>query len=160
MAEAKIGLNRGQWNPDVDRDATYGVTGVGDTLKNPAGGRYFRALPVHVDLINQYYQTCLGMYDSGSGWNDSYDEQGRWWASGRTYWGPYITTLVKPNAGPSCDRDSSVTNIDIKEPSSYHSTIVQVSRCDGSVTQVSENIDQLVWIAAGSINGGDKVEEF
>ena len=45
--------------------------------------------------------------------------------------GPYVTTLVKPNAGPACDVDSSVTNIDVKEPSSYHSTIVQVALCDG-----------------------------
>ena len=99
------------------------------------------------------------MYDSGSGWNGSSDEQGRFWSAGRVFWGPYITTLVKPNAGPACDTDNSVTDIDVKEPSSYHSTIVQVAKCDGSVSQVSENIDQLVWIAAGSINGSDQTPD-
>jgi prepilin-type N-terminal cleavage/methylation domain-containing protein len=158
LAEAKIGLNRGQWDPTLrPRDATYRVV-VGSRLQRSdnAAGRAWRAIPSHVTLINQYYTQCLSMYDAGSGWSGESDEQGRFWAAGRVYWGPYITTLVRPNAGPSCDWDSSVTDIDVKEPSSYHSTIVQAARCDGSVSQISENIDQLVWIAAGSINGADQ----
>ncbi len=160
LAEAKIGLNRGQWDPSIRPRIEWYRVVVGSRLQRAgnAAGRVWRATQPHVDLINQYYDTCLSMYDSGSGWNGASDEQGRFWAAGRVYWGPYITTLVRPNAGPSCDVDTSVTDIDVKEPSSYHATIVQAAKCDGSVSQISETIDQFIWIGAGSINGADTVE--
>ena len=72
----------------------------------------------------------------------------------------FLGTLVGPNAGPACDNDRSVTDLSIKEPSSYHTGGVQAVLCDGSVKFVSENIDQLVWIAAGSINGGETLSEW
>jgi prepilin-type processing-associated H-X9-DG protein len=160
-SELQMGMNRGQWDPAAqNRDPSYRVV-VGSRLERPsasAGGndnerRTWRATPGHITMINNYYQTCLGIYDSGGGWNNSSDEQGRFWAAGRVFWGPYHTTLIGPNAGPSCDVDSSVTDIDLKEPSSHHSGGVQVLLGDGSVRFVSNSIDQTVWISAGSING-------
>lgn len=38
---------------------------------------------------------------------------------------------------------------------SYHTGGVQVGRCDGSVSFVSQNIDILAWRAIGSIDGGE-----
>jgi prepilin-type N-terminal cleavage/methylation domain-containing protein len=38
---------------------------------------------------------------------------------------------------------------------SYHTGGVQVGRCDGSVSFVSQNIDTLIWRALGSIDGGE-----
>ena len=160
-SELKIGRNTGQWDPTVrPREEWYRVvTGSRLQRSNNDAGRVWRATPAHIQAIKQYYeQTCLAMFDSGSGWNGSSDEQGRFWAAGRVYWGPYFTTLVKPNAGPSCDVDNSVTDIDVKEPSSYHPGGVQAAMCDGSVRFISETIDQANWIAAGSIDDGDQTE--
>jgi prepilin-type processing-associated H-X9-DG protein len=38
---------------------------------------------------------------------------------------------------------------------SYHTGGVQVGRCDGSVSFVTQNIDLNVWRALGSIDGGE-----
>ncbi|MHB8902539.1 MAG: DUF1559 domain-containing protein [Thermoguttaceae bacterium] len=158
MSELQIGLNSGQWTAGGKRIEWYGVTGTGNLERAAnSAGRVWNNSAAHITQLNTYYQACLAMYDAGSGWNGSYDEQGRWWAAGRVYWGPYHTTLIRPNAGPSCDRDTSVTNIDIKEPSSYHPGGVQVLKCDGSVTFASETINQANWIAAGTIRGGETV---
>jgi prepilin-type N-terminal cleavage/methylation domain-containing protein len=160
LAEAKIGLNSGQWNQAIRPRITWYRVVTGTPLERAANqaGRAWNNTAAHITLINTYYNTCLSMYDSGSGWDSISDEQGRFWAAGRVYYGPYVTTLVKPNAGPSCDRDASPTDIDIKEPSSAHSGGVLAALCDGSVTFVSETINQAAWIAAGSVNGGDQTQ--
>jgi hypothetical protein len=158
MAEARLGRNQGMWDP-TKRDPAYRVTGTGNLLQSPVVGsdRTFRNNPTDIATINAYYQNCLSMYDSGSGWHDDSDQQGRFWVSGRAFWAPYCTTLVGPNAGPSCDNDTSVTTMDVKEPSSYHPGGVQVLKADGSAAFVSETIDQGIWISSGTINGGESV---
>lgn len=161
-SELQIGLNQGKWDPDrPSRDPSYRVV-TGNRVQRTANaqGRVWKNSQAHIDELNADYQTCLDMYDSGSGWHGSSDEQGRFWAAGRAYWAPYHTTLIGPNAGPSCDFDSSVTNIDIKEPSSHHSGGVHVLMGDGRVEFVGDSIDQRTWIALGSIAGDDKVGEF
>ena len=163
MSELRIGLNKGKWQtgPGVPRDPSYGVTGIPRVQwANNTAGRTWSNSPGHVALLQDAYNGCLAMYDAGSGWSGSYDEQGRFWAAGRTFWGPYHTTLIKPNAGPACDYDTSVTNIDIKEPSSYHTGGVQAVLCDGSVRFISESLDQATWIAAGSINGSEAIGDW
>jgi prepilin-type N-terminal cleavage/methylation domain-containing protein/prepilin-type processing-associated H-X9-DG protein len=161
-AEAQIGLNTGRWDPSITpRSRWHRVTGAG-RLQRGGGtnNRVWRNTQAHMDAINTYYDNCLARYDAGSGWNGASDEQGRHWAGGRVYWGPWSTTLVGPNAGPSCDNDNSVTDMSIKEPSSYHTGGVQVLLADGSVRFVSENIDQGTWIAAGSIRGNETMGEW
>ncbi len=162
MSELRIGLNKGRWIAgQLPRDPSYRViTGQRLQRSNNRQGRIWRSIPAHAAQIQAYYQDCLAKYDAGTGWHGSSDEQGRFWAAGRVFWGPYHTTLVGPNAGPACDNDRSVTDLSIKEPSSYHTGGVQAVLCDGSVKFVSENIDQLVWIAAGSINGGETLSEW
>jgi prepilin-type N-terminal cleavage/methylation domain-containing protein/prepilin-type processing-associated H-X9-DG protein len=158
LAEARIGLNSGQWDP-ARRPRIFWyrvVTGAALERAANAAGRAWDNSAAHITLINTYYNNCLSMYDSGSGWDGASDEQGRFWCAGRVYYGPYCTTLVRPNAGPSCDVDTSVTNMDIKEPSSAHAGGVMAAMCDGSVTFVSETLDQAIWIGAGSINGGEQ----
>ena len=162
MSECRIGLNWGQWDPTVrPREPAYRVvTGTRLQRSNNSAGRVWRNTPAHIAQINTYYQNCLAMYDAGTGWHGSSDEQGRYWASGRVYWGPWHTTLVGPNKGPSCDRDSSVTDMDLRDPSSYHEGGVHALLADGSVKFVSENIDQGLWIAVGSIRGNETVGEW
>ncbi len=157
MSEARLGRNQGMWDPSK-RDPSYRVTATGDLLQpSPRLGnaRTFTTRPADLAAINAYYQNCLSMYDAGSGWNSQSDEQGRFWVRSNALWASHITTLVAPNAGPSCDIDTSVTNINVKEPSSYHPGGVQVLRADASGSFVSETIGQAVWIAAGTINQGE-----
>ena len=152
MSEAHIGLNRGQWDPTAKpRDPSYVVI-VGTALRRGTAA-FFRATPADIATINTYYNTCLSMYDSGSGWHSSYDEQGRMWAAGRTTWGPWMSTLVGPNAGPGCDNDTSVTDQSVKEASSHHPGGVNLLLVDGSVKFTAESVNQATWMGAGSING-------
>jgi len=158
MAEGRLGRNAGMWDP-TKRDPRYRVV-VGSALtQSPVIGhsRTFTGSAVDMARINAYLQQCLQMYDAGSGWGGENDRQGRFWVSARAFWGPHITTLVAPNAGPACDQDDSVTTIDLKEPSSYHPGGVQTLKADGSGTFVSETIGQAVWIAQGSMNGGETI---
>ena len=149
MSEARIGLNAGQWNAAAPkRDPSYRVV-VGTTLRT-GGSAVFRADPAQIAIINTYFNSCLAMYDGGTGWDGQSDEQGRWWAWGGAFRGPYITTFVGPNAGPSCDNDASVTDIQLKEPSSLHPGGAMTLRADASVGFVGETVDQAIWIGAGT----------
>lgn len=161
MAEARIGRNQNQWDPTVTpRDSSYRVV-TGSALRGGSiGGAVFRATPTDIPKINAYYQSCLNAYDSGSGWNGSSDEQGRFWASGRVFWGPWITTFVGPNAGPSCDNDNSITDMSVKEPSSYHTGGILALLGDGSVKFVSDSVNQAIWISAGTVGGGETQGEW
>ncbi len=154
-AELQIGLNAGKWNPAIPPQPYYRVTGTGN-----APSSVITANAASAKLIKTYYQGCLSKYKSGSGWNSSSDEQGRFWAAGRVYWGPWHTTLIGPNAGPSCDNDTSVTTMQVKEPSSYHVGGAQVLLGDGSVRFISQNINQLTWIGLGSIRGQESLGTF
>lgn len=163
MAEAQIGLNTGSYAglPKPRKPWYRVVTGSRLQRANNTNGRVWRGQDgTHIAAINAYYDNCLAMYDAGSGWNGSSDEQGRFWAAGRVFWGPWVTTLVSPNAGPACDNDNSVTDMSVKEPSSHHTGIVQVVLADGSVRAVSENIDQGTWMSVGSIRGGETLGEW
>lgn len=162
VSEQRVGLNRGQWQAGSKPREPYYRVVVGSRLERTANtaGRAWTNSPAHQALINTYYQNCLSMYDAGTGWSGESDEQGRFWAGGRVYWGPWITTLVRPNAGPSCDLDASTTDMDVKEPSSYHVGGVHCLMADGAVRFVSENINQGIWIAVGSRAGNESVGEF
>jgi len=159
MAEARLGRNQGQWDP-TKRDPSYVVTGVGSLTQSPSLGghnRTFTNSAVDIARINAYYQTCLAAYDAGTGLAGDHDQQGRFWTGARAVWASYCTTLLGPNAGPGCDADTSVTTVDVKEPSSYHPGGVQTLRGDASADFASETIDQAIWIALGSIKGGELV---
>ena len=165
MSECQIGLNAGRWDPAARPRTKWYRVNVGSTLTNGRDSNYwrravFRADAADMATINAYYANCLAAYDSGSGWNGASDEQGRFWASGRVFWGPWHTTLVGPNKGPSCDNDNSVTTMSVKDPSSYHTGVVTILLADGSCRAVSDQIDQGVWISLGSIAGREPIGEF
>lgn len=152
MAESKIGRNQGQWDSTKSsREESYRVV-VGSTLRQSISGNSatFKNTTAYLTAINTYFDSCIGMYDAGSGWDGQSDEEGRWWAWGGAFRGPYITTLVGPNAGPSCDNDASVTDIQVKEPNSAHPGGILGVRADASVGFLSETTDQAAWIALGS----------
>ena len=159
MAECMMGQNQGMWSTSR-RDPVYRVINAGDLIQNPAIGsnRSFTNSATDIATINTYYNNCLSMYDAGSGWEDQSDQQGRFWAACNSWWAPYCTTLVGPNAGPGCDNDASVTIVQVKESSSYHPGGAQALKADGSVSFASETIDQATWIALGTIRGGEAVQ--
>jgi prepilin-type N-terminal cleavage/methylation domain-containing protein len=163
-SEQQVGLNTGRWDPNQRPRSRWHRVVVGNPRlqwANNTNGRHWTNTQQRIDQINAYYEgRCIARYDSGAGWNDSSDEQGRFWAAGRVFWGPWLTTLVRPNAGPSCDNDNSVTDMSVKEPSSYHPGGVHGLMADGAVKFLSENIDQATWIAIGSIAGDDVTGEF
>jgi prepilin-type N-terminal cleavage/methylation domain-containing protein len=158
MGEAVLGRNQGMWDPSARRrDQGYTVRTGANLTQSISGNQYvFKNTQPYINIINTYYKgTCLSMYDAGSGYSSSEDENGRWWAVGRTSTGPQITTLVGPNAGPGCDNDTSVTEAKVKEPGSYHPGGCLMLRCDASVAFESTTINQATWIALGSIRGGE-----
>lgn len=157
MSEQQIGLNRGKWDPAVTpRDPSYRVV-VGSDLRRGSEW-WWRVTPADITAINAYYANCLSMYDSGSGWNSASDEQNRFWAAGQVNRGPWMTTLIGPNAGPGCDNDTSVTVTRVKEASSHHAGGVMTLLADGSVKFTAESIDQATWMSAGSINGKETLK--
>ena len=159
MSECQLGQNQGRWST-AKRDPAYIVPSVGgDLLQNPVIGsnRTFTPSAADIATIKTYYASCLAAYDAGSNWHDDYDQQGRFWVAGRAVWASYCTTLIGPNAGPGCDNDTSVTDLRVKEASSYHPGGALYLRADGSVSFASETIDQGTWIAVGTIKGGESV---
>jgi len=158
MSEGRLGQaatgTTAQWDT-TKRDPRFRVV-VGSGLTGP-NGQIFKNTAADMAAIKTYYQTCLGMYDAGSGWENQDDLQGRQWAACQSFTGSYCTTLVGPNAGPACDVDASTTVIDLREPSSYHPGGVQVLKADASVSFASDTIDQAIWIGAGSRAGGESV---
>lgn len=147
MSERQIGNNTGK------RDLTWRVSTAGSMGSNP---RILTTSQTDINTINTYWDACAAQLTSSGAHGDD-DDAGRFWASGRWWWGPFFNTLVPPNSkGPGgCDNDTSVTEVRIQQATSYHTGGVQALMMDGSTIFVSENIDQRVWIASGSINGGE-----
>ena len=151
MSEVKIGTNGGT------RDDTWRVTDAGDLTSTLGYNRTFSDDQIDVDAINTYYDNCVSLWQTGASHGESDDVQ-RFWASGRSFFGPWFNTLLPPNPnGPHCDNDGSVTELRVKNTNSYHRGGVQVLMIDGAVTFVSENIDQRVWIGSGTMRGNEIV---
>lgn len=121
--------------------------------------RRFDNSPANLAAIVAYHNNCLANAPTAAK-NGEDDQAGRFWASGRVHWGPWFNTLMVPNTDVACDQDTSVTTMDIKSASSWHTGGVQVVLADGSVRFVSENIDHGTWVAAGSKSGGETLGEW
>mgnify|MGYP001171560103 CR=1 FL=1 len=148
-SEIAMGSNQGK------RDFTARNSAAGDLTSTTSGtARIFKATSAEAAAINTYFTACKNALGTAAVNGDD-DDAGRFWATGRVQWGPWFNTLVPPNAGAICDNDTSVTDLRIKTASSYHPGGVQVMLMDAKVTFASENIDQLVWIGAGSTNQGE-----
>ncbi|MBD3675994.1 MAG: DUF1559 domain-containing protein [Planctomycetaceae bacterium] len=153
-SECQVGL----WDNSPQTSVGFRVPTAG-ALNNATGtqsSRVYNNDPANIAKIRAYYNSCASTGQGLTSHINGEDDRGnRFWASGRVYWGPWFNTLMPPNTQYACDQDTSVTTMDIKSASSYHTGGVQVLMCDGSVTFVSENIDQGTWIAVGSIRGGE-----
>ncbi len=150
MSEVRIG------DDTIKRDKTFRVSPAAGPLLSTGTyhNRVFDASPANLTAINNYHAACAALLPTITA-NGEDDEAGRFWASGAVFRGPWFNTLVTPNKGPHCDEDTSATTMDIKVAQSYHSGGVQVLMGDGAVKFVGENIDQAVWIGAGSMFGGE-----
>ena len=119
--------------------------------------------PANLATLQSYFDACAAGATGTS--NGADDQANRWWASGRNFRGPWFNTLMPPNSGQSpnhkgtvnCDNNNSVTEMRIKNASSYHTGGAHVLMADGAVNFASENTDHAVWIAVGSINGEDDI---
>lgn len=142
MSELRIGLN------DGTRDISWRVVDP-----SFSGSTTFTATQSEVNRARAYHTSCLALLPTAPN-NDS-DDIGRWWSSGRCGWGPWFNTIMPPNMDPHCDNDASVTDTRFQTAQSYHTGGVHVLMGDGAVKFVSENVDQMLWIATGSIRGGE-----
>lgn len=150
MSEVRIGDDTGK------RDIRFRVsTGAGAlTSTGTYNNRVFDTSAANIAAINNYHAACTALLPTAAAAAED-DEAGRFWASGRNHWGPWFNTLVTPNKGPHCDADVSVTDVDLKIAQSYHAGGVHVLMGDGAVKFVGQNIDQRVWIGAGSMFAGE-----
>jgi prepilin-type N-terminal cleavage/methylation domain-containing protein/prepilin-type processing-associated H-X9-DG protein len=93
----------------------------------------------------------------GLNWQTSGIAGGDWrfrgypWSEG-TAWRGWYNHLMPPNT--PCWRPNDWWAL-VSPASSYHSGGVNICMCDGSVRFVNENVDPVVWTAAGSRNGGE-----
>ncbi len=150
MSECAIGNNQGK------RDKTFRNSAAGAlTSTGTANNRVFDTSAANITAINTYYSACTGALPTVTASLGEDDEAQRFWAAGRVHWGPWFNTLVTPNKGNHCDEDTSVTTMDVKVAQSYHAGGVHCLMGDGTVRFISDNIDQRVWISAGSMNGGE-----
>ncbi|HEX4588337.1 MAG TPA: DUF1559 domain-containing protein [Gemmataceae bacterium] len=76
------------------------------------------------------------------------------WSEG-TAWRGWYNHLLPPNN--PCWRPNDWWAL-ISPASSYHTNGVNICMCDGSVRFVSDNIDPVIWSAAGSRNGGEPLQ--
>jgi len=117
--------------------------------------------PANLATLQSYFAACVGSVTGTTHGAD--DQANRFWADGRNFRGPWFNTLMPPNAGQSavnkgtvnCDNNNSITEMRIKNASSYHTGGAHVLMADGAVNFASENTDHGVWIAVGSINEED-----
>ncbi|MBC8115491.1 MAG: DUF1559 domain-containing protein [Candidatus Saccharimonas sp.] len=152
MSETGIGSNTGK------RNNTFRVSPIGSNLRSTGtyNTKVFDTSTANMSAINNYQAACSALlltsvFDTGD------DDGGRFWCAGRAFYGPWFNTLSTPNKGPHCDFDVSVTTMDIKNANSYHTGGVHTLMGDGTVRFVSDNIDQAVWIGAGTTNGSERV---
>ena len=162
-SESVVGTDKGRYDAGR-RVSTLGALTSTGTYSN----RVFSNSQANIDRIKAYFDGCVGAVAS-AGVNTDDDRSGRFWASGRTHWGPWFNTLMPPNSHAhssgapaypdmrtvNCDDDTSVTTMDIKNASSHHPGGVHVVLIDGSVSFVSDSVDHAIWIGAGSIEGSE-----
>jgi prepilin-type processing-associated H-X9-DG protein len=95
-------------------------------------------------LLAINYQTAGTL----SGWN----WRGYPWREG-SIWRNGFNTLLTPNK--PCYRPGSEWWEIVSPTTSYHPTGVNVCLCDGSVRFVNDGVDGDIWLAAGTISGGE-----
>ncbi len=152
----------GDWS-NKTQSISHRNSGAG-RLNNATGTQHntvYDTQQVNLDRIKTYHDACrAGAAALTTKSNADNDRAGRFWASGRVYWGPWFNTLMPPNTQTNCDRDNSVTTMAIKSASSWHTGGAQVLMGDGSVRFATENIDHGLWVGLGSIRGGEIAGEW
>jgi hypothetical protein len=162
-SESVVGTDKGRFDAGRRVSTLGGLTSTGTY-----NSRVFSPSPANITRIRNYFDQCIGGVASGAVDTDD-DRSGRFWASGRVFWGPWFNTLMPPNSHAhssgtpaypnmrtvNCDDDASVTTMDLKNASSHHPGGVHVVLVDGSVTFVSDTVDHALWIGAGSIDGSE-----
>jgi prepilin-type processing-associated H-X9-DG protein len=82
---------------------------------------------------------------------------GERWADGRPYFAG-LTTIVPPN-GPSCLIGEAHGGPGVFTASSRHPGYVNVLICDGSVREVTDEVDRSLWAALGTRGGREDVRD-
>jgi prepilin-type N-terminal cleavage/methylation domain-containing protein/prepilin-type processing-associated H-X9-DG protein len=133
--------------------------GVGGdpTIRDPRRDCYSASRPtstnpqvVRNQLLALDWRTVSTIPFGAAAWN----WRGYPWREG-SIWRNGFNTLLPPNK--PCYRPGTQWWELVTPASSYHPGGVNVCLCDGSVRFVSENIDADIWMAAGTISGGESV---
>jgi type II secretory pathway pseudopilin PulG len=82
---------------------------------------------------------------------------GERWADGRPYFAGF-TTIIPPN-GPSCLVGDAHGGPGVFTASSRHAGFVTVLLCDGSLREVTDDVETRVWMAMGTRAQGEVVRE-
>ncbi|MEZ6122258.1 MAG: DUF1559 domain-containing protein [Planctomycetaceae bacterium] len=155
-SEAQVGRDDGDRTAMNIRNSAAGPL---NTAVGTSNSRRFSASAANLAAIKTYHAACkANVLTAAVNGDDA--RSGRWWASGGVFRGPWFNTLMPPNTPVNCDNDTSVTDMDLKSASSYHTGGVQAVLCDGSVKFVSENIDHGIWVGAGTKAGGETLGEW
>jgi prepilin-type N-terminal cleavage/methylation domain-containing protein len=152
--EGVIGNDKGATAPGRRNSAAGNLVATGT-----ANQYEFNNSPANLAAIQTYFTNCVNGV-GGAALNGSDDESNRYWAAGTVFHGPWFNTLMPPNSGSNgtyktvnCDDNTSVTDMKLKNASSYHVGGAHVLLADGAVFFASETIDHSVWVGAGSIDG-------
>ena len=142
----------GDWSNDSESlSFRYPSAGPLNNAVGTANTRVYDSSAANLASIRAYHSACnAAALSLTTKVNADDDRAGRFWCSGRVFWGPWFNTLMPPNTQTNCDEDTSVTTMDIKSASSWHTGGVQVLMADGAVKFVSENIDHGLWLNLGS----------
>ncbi len=97
-------------------------------------------------LLTPAEAATLNVQDSNGGMS---------WLEGNMNWTRYNHVL--PPFESSCKGDLTWNGV-IMTANSRHGRVVNVLMADGAVRTIGENIDNVVWSALGSMNGGETVE--
>ncbi len=68
MAETQIGLNTGAYRANQPDRKNWHRVVTGSALRGASGARFDGRNAADLNTIRTYYNNCLAMYDSGSGW--------------------------------------------------------------------------------------------
>lgn len=157
IGESQIGDNAGDMTSVVFRNSSAGDL----TSTGLPSNRVFDGSQANIQRILDYHNACrLPVEDGTYSAHADDDDAGRFWASGRQMWGPWINTLMPPNTPVICDNDTSVTETRVKSASSWHPGGAQATMGDGSVRLIADSIDQATYIGLGSIRGNELLGDF
>jgi prepilin-type N-terminal cleavage/methylation domain-containing protein len=105
-------------------------------------------------------QRCLDQNDFASGNRSRHRMRGSGWSWSFLGVGAVYSHIMNPNEKPCLAFEGDWAGSTAMSASSWHTGGVQLALADGSVRFASDNIDNGVWQAVGTRNGGETIGEW